>query len=302
VHIKDFDLNLIAIFEAVYEERNQSRAAERLGISQPAVSHALTRLRTTMNDHLFHDRAMNPTAMANDLYSQFHIGLNQIRAGVREIDQFDPANSHRHFNIAISYAGGAIYAPKLYARVREEAPNVHLSLRIIDPSTMIPDLLRQKNIDIAICFEHSGDSSLLAEPLEEVTPVLLARQDHPYLSGRALSVEDLWVLEYASVHGEEHYYGDDKQCLVRQLKNDRCVFELPNAIALLVTLLKTDLVSITSPPVAEFGMSHLGLAVHPLPTGLTTLQNFLVWHRSMEWDSANQWLRNHLKAVWCCSR
>ena len=74
MHIKDFDLNLIAIFEAVYEERNQSRAAERLGISQPAVSHALTRLRTTMNDHLFHDRAMNPTAMANDLYSQFHIG------------------------------------------------------------------------------------------------------------------------------------------------------------------------------------------------------------------------------------
>jgi len=299
MHIRNFDLNLIAIFEAVYEERNQSRAAERLGISQPAVSHALTRLRTTMNDHLFHDRAMNPTSMANDLYSQFHLGLNQIRAGVREIDQFDPASSHRHFSIAASYSGGAIYSPELYKRVKEEAPFVRLSLRMIDPASLIPDLLRQKNIDMAICHAHSTDTSLVCERVRDSHPVLITRRNHPLVpKGKELSMDDLWKLEYVGVHGEQAYYDMGEQHFLKQLMQERISFELPNAVLLMLTLVETDLASVTVRTIGEFAIEHFDVEVHDLPCEIGVIQNFLIWHRSLEWDTANQWLRNHIMAIW----
>lgn len=299
MHIRNFDLNLIAIFEAVYEERNQSRAAERLGISQPAVSHALTRLRTTMNDHLFHDRVMNPTAMANDLYSQFHLGLNQIRAGVREIEQFDPATSHRHFNIAASYSGGALYGPELYKRLKDEAPNVRLSIRMIDPAPMIPDLLRQKNIDIAICHAQNSEASLVAERLKDSHPVLITRRDHPLIpKDRKLTIDDLWSLEFVGVHGEQAYYDLAEQTFLKQLMQERLGFMLPNAVLLMLTLLETDLASVSIRTIGEFAVSHFDVEMHELPSEIGLIQNYLIWHRSLEWDSANQWLRSHIKALW----
>lgn len=295
--MKEFDLNLIAIFEALYEERNQSRAAERLGISQPAVSHALTRLRTSLNDQLFHDRAMNPTATANDLYSQFHLGLNQIRAGFQDIEQFKPGCSHRHFSIAASYSGGVIHGPELFNQVRAVAPNVRLSLRTIDPASLIPDLLRQKNIDLAMYHVQGHDTSLCYDKLAEHHVVLVARKGHPKLSGN-FSLEDLWSLDFAAVHDEQLHYDLPSHELLRQIRQERVVLEVPAAMQLMPALAITDLVSITIKNMANFAVRNFGLEMYDLPSEIEPIPTYLVWHRGMELDAANQWLRRQIKAVW----
>ena len=294
---KEFDLNLIAIFEAVYEERNQSRAAERLGISQPAISHALTRLRTTLNDQLFHDRGMNPTTLAHDLYSQFHLGLNHIRAGFNEVDQFSPAGSHRHFSIAANYGGGVIYGPELYKALKAEAPNIRLTLRTVDPSSMVPDLLRQKNIDVAICHGQYHDASLCYEPLGNRYPVIIARRGHPQLKD-GVKLDHLWSLDFAAVFGEEPYYGSAEHELFRQIKQERVVLEMPTAMLLMSALTSTDLVSLTVRNVAEFAARHFPLEIYDLPANVEPIQTYMIWHKNMEWDPANQWLRGHIRTQW----
>ena len=295
--MKEFDLNLVAIFEAVYEERNQSRAAERLGISQPAVSHALTRLRTSLNDQLFHDRAMNPTATANDLYSQFHLGLNQIRAGFLEVEQFKPATSHRHFSIAVTYSGGAVNGPEIFKRVRAEAPNVRLSLRSIDPVSQLPDLLRQKAIDLAISHVQGLDASICHEPLVDRVPVLIARKDHPRLS-KGVSLDELWSLDFVAVYGELMGFDMPEHEFIRQLRQERVVFEVATAMQLLSTLVKTNLVSLTIKNMAQFAMNHFDLEMFELPVEIKPVPAYLVWHKNMEWDPANQWLRGHVRSLW----
>jgi DNA-binding transcriptional LysR family regulator len=297
VHLKELDLNLIAIFEAVYEERNQSKAAERLGISQPAISHALTRLRTTLNDQLFQDRGMHPTALAHDLYSQFHLGLNHIRAGFNEVGQFSPASSHRHFSIAASYSGGVIYGPELFKAVRAEAPDIRLTLRTIDPSHLIPDLLRQKSIDVAICHGQHHDGSLCYERLADRRLVIIGRRGHPRLC-KGMPLEDIWSLDFAAVHGEEPYYGSGEHELPRQIRQERVVLEMPTAMLLMSTLTSTDLVSLTTLNVAEFATRHFPLEIYDLPDDVLPVQAYMVWHKNMEWDPANQWLRGHIRTLW----
>jgi DNA-binding transcriptional LysR family regulator len=297
MHLKDFDLNLVAVFEAVYEERNQSRAAERLGISQPAVSHALTRLRSIFNDPLFQERAMHATSMANDLYNQFHLGLNQIRTSVQNIEQFNPLTSHRHFHIAATYGNGAIRGPGLYKQVRQEAPHVRITMRAIDPEVQIPDLLRQKNIDVAICHAHADDTALNSSPLCQHRPVLLTRKNHPGITASP-TLDDLWSLEFVAVHGEHVNHDLVDYEWLKQLKEERVKFEVPHAMLLFPMILETDLVCITVEEMAEYGRHHFDLQTYPLPVTNQPISAYLVWHRGLEWETGNQWLRQHIKALW----
>ena len=126
VNLRGIDLNLLTVFEAVYEERSQSRAADRLGLTQPAVSNALRRLRHRVGDPLFHGRAkgLATTAKADDLYRGIHRALDAIRTELGAARPFDPAASRRTFVIAIGFGGGALLGLRIFrAAARDRAPH-----------------------------------------------------------------------------------------------------------------------------------------------------------------------------------
>ncbi|MEP7262617.1 MAG: LysR family transcriptional regulator, partial [Usitatibacter sp.] len=143
------DLNLMVVFEAVYRARNLSVAGERLGMSQPAVSHALTRLRHVLKDHLFlrAPRGVVPTPLANEIASSVAEGLSIVRATF-EPRKFDPATSTRLFTIAMADIGEVVQLPQL-VKALATAPGVRLRTIALSPA-QARAALGEGHVDVAL--------------------------------------------------------------------------------------------------------------------------------------------------------
>jgi DNA-binding transcriptional LysR family regulator len=126
---KDIDLNLLVVFQEVYQDRQISSVARKLGLSQPAVSNALARLRRHFGDELFVRTAagMQPTALAQQLAEPVALALNHITQALNRQESFDPATSHRHFTIAMTDVGEVYFMPILAERLHTLAPQLQLS-------------------------------------------------------------------------------------------------------------------------------------------------------------------------------
>ncbi|GAA1859324.1 LysR family transcriptional regulator [Brevibacterium marinum] len=145
------DLNLLRIFIAVYETRSLTEAANRLFLTQPAVSQALGRLRRSLDDSLFErsGRGMAPTPLAHSVYPELHESLLAIDRTLDAVHGFDPESSGHHFRIAMSELGEVGYFPALYSAVCDTAPNVTVEVVPIDMS-QLSAWLSHGTIDLAI--------------------------------------------------------------------------------------------------------------------------------------------------------
>jgi DNA-binding transcriptional LysR family regulator len=140
MNIADLDLNLLQTFHAVRATGNVTRAAERLGVSQPTVSHALRRLRLALRDPLFvrSQRGMAVTPKGQRLAIAVEQALGTLHAALREEDTYDPAGSGRTFRLHMSDIGETIFLPRLMARIAHDAPGVRLEASSSTTSTSFP--------------------------------------------------------------------------------------------------------------------------------------------------------------------
>ena len=300
LNLRNVDLNLLTIFEAVYEERSQIKAAQRLGMTQPAVSNALSRLRFLVGDRLFLGRAkgLMATAKADDLYNGFHSALELIRGEILSRDGFDPAASGQTFVVTISYGSGALIGLPLFRSIRAAAPGIRLVIRSVDPDEEIPALLREQRLDLA--FHHAR----LDDPLLEQTPfvafgaVVVARNGHPRIESAATSLERLLKEEFVGVHdsGQGFAQNVDLRPILDTLR-DRIVLEVPNTTLLPLVVGQTDLVAVMPRQLAEAVSEIYGLQQFPLPFDIPAVPTYLIWHPSRRDDQANQWLRAQCWAV-----
>ena len=127
----NFDLNLVRVFVAIYQEKSLTRTGERLNLTQSAISHALSRLRSALGDRLFERRGarMLPTAMARDVFPGLESGLRRMEAVLADGGRFDPAVSRRIFRLGMNDYSTSILLPRLMARLRREAPGLRLRIR-----------------------------------------------------------------------------------------------------------------------------------------------------------------------------
>ena len=127
----NFDLNLVRVFVAIYQEKSLTRTGERLNLTQSAISHALSRLRLALGDRLFERRGarMLPTAMARDVFPGLESGLRRMEAVLADGGRFDPAVSRRIFRLGMNDYSTSILLPRLMARLRREAPGLRLRIR-----------------------------------------------------------------------------------------------------------------------------------------------------------------------------
>lgn len=188
--IHNIDLNLIRIFDALLEEQNTTRAGERLGLSQSAVSHALAKLRRALGDELFirGPQGMHPTPRAMELAEPLRAALDQINTALSQ-PRFDPATSNATFVIAASdyYIAGLL--ARLTARVSVEAPNVRLWLRQMNDLNLV-DQLDRGMLHVAIGRFGRVPSRFRRDPLETLQMVWIMRHDHP-AAGQPLTLEML---------------------------------------------------------------------------------------------------------------
>lgn len=201
-NMQDVDLNLLRLFDTVYRTRNISRAAEQLGMSQPATSQALTRLRSALGDHLFERTpgGVRPTLRAEQLARSVQAGLALLESGLSDEDAFDPLTSSAELRLHLTDIGEARFLPALMTEMRRLAPGIQVKA-IAWPKEQIAQALDNALIHFAIGFlpevEHTAKVDLLTDRY-----VLLMRSGHPLadtVGRRFLSIDHLRRLDLVSV-------------------------------------------------------------------------------------------------------
>ena len=193
------DLNLLVTLEALLAEQNVTKAANRLHLSQPAVSAQLSRLRDLFDDPLLipAQRGMTPTAKALELLDPLRHALDQVRAALAEHRHFDPGNAKLTLAIACTDYLQAVVARPLAVALRKEAPGVRIALRHLDPLQLEAQMVRG-DVDLALMTPEHGPGSLRARRLFDERYVLIGRKRHPGLR-RGLTVEEFARLDHVIV-------------------------------------------------------------------------------------------------------
>jgi DNA-binding transcriptional LysR family regulator len=285
-----FDLNLLIVFDAVMEERNVTRAGGRIGLSQPAVSHALNRLRYMLKDELFirAPQGMVPTPRAEQLWVPLRRALSEMELAL-EPETFVPQRATRTFVLAVNNFAAVLLAPSLVTAVASAAPGIRFD---VVPSALrdMPSLLDRGELDLAIgSFVDTGERFARA-PLLEDSFVVAMRSDHP-AARRTLSAEALAGLSYLEISSScEDASFVDSWLGTRGLA--RSITHRAPRLSAAAILAGTDMVAVLSRRLAEHWVQIYGLSTSELPFESPVIHTGMLWHRRFDDQPAHLWLRN----------
>ena len=292
MNIRDFDLNLLHVFSAVHAARSVSRAAETLGLSQPAVSHALTRLRLALHDPLFTrvTGGVAPTPKADQLARQVEDALRQLDVALHEADSFDAARSQRRFVLHMSDIGADEFLPQLMAGIGRDAPGVRVETVQL-PAEAIAPALEAGRLDLAFGYLPSLVGTESAAILQERYVVLL-RRGHP-LAGRLRNRAALDRLDFVLVAS----HAEPARALHLLGLQSRIRLTLPHFMVVPPILAATDLaVILPLRPAQRFATRHELQVVEP-DLGLPPFTVAMHWTWRSAHDPGHRWLRAQAAAM-----
>jgi DNA-binding transcriptional LysR family regulator len=282
MNVAGFDLNLLKAFDALYAERHVTRAGQRIGLSQSAMSGALTRLREVFDDELFvrSPTGMLPTPRADDIAGPISSSL-QLMQSVLQDDGFDPALADHIVTIAMTDYAAFVLLPPLLARLAVEAPRLELRIRGIFGKDEVVDLL------------DSGEASLaLREGF-----ACIARPGHPAFAKDA-DIETFAAAPHLLVSPEGDRTGVvDRKLAVLGLTR-RVVLSLPQFLVAPFVVAETDLIATLASRVAKrFAAASLGIVVHEPPIAVSDFSLAMMWHRRVDDHPATVWLRDCIARI-----
>ena len=291
-NLRSIDLNLLTVFEAIYEHGSVTAAADRLALSQSAASHALSRLRDVCRDDLFAraPQGLAPTPVAREMFPAIKQALDALRASLAEASGFDPAHSQRHFRISIPHPLGPFYALDLKAAAAAVAPGIVLTFDTVTLPIDLDDDLRDGIVDIAIDWLPLELDPFVNKKLFDDQLVLVVRGDHPSLK-TGITMEDFQRREIVTLHrrGQTEH---TPQAIRELYKLGLCVavhvselLEIPTVVA------STDLLGIFPSSMGPLMEKRLGLRVLPIPLQLLVVPIYIIWHEMRRNDAAHRWLR-----------
>ncbi|HYP84362.1 LysR family transcriptional regulator [Variovorax sp.] len=293
IHTEAIDLNLLRLFDAVYRARSVSRAAEALGLTQPAASHGLGRLRLLLGDALFTRAAggVVPTRRAERLALAVQSALATIEDALNEPDRFDPAQSRKTFRIHMSDIGEGRFLPVLMAGLAPKAPGVRIETMALPPAEIAP-ALDSGRLDFAFGFLPEVKDTERRLLLRDRYIVLL-RAGHPFAGrrtrGQAL-LAALQKLEYVAVRT----HAETLRILHLLKLEDRVRLTTEHFMVLPAIVRATDLAVVMPRNIAR-GFAEEGGYVVVEPTfPLRDFEVALHWSRRFEDDPSNRWLREFI--------
>ncbi|OKO82169.1 LysR family transcriptional regulator [Bradyrhizobium sp. AS23.2] len=291
MRLRNLDLNLLLVFDAVLRERSVVRAADSLAISQPAVSHALNRLRHALKDQLFvrTPAGMSPTPRAEQLALPVRKALNELQLAV-EGDTFDPSTADRRFTIAVNNYAAVVAVGPILAAVRARAPTVRLSL-VPSGTLNLTDRLDRGELDLALSGRAIEGERFASQQLIEDRFVAVLRSGHPALRKRkrltAASFAELRHLGISS-SGENLEFVD---AFLKARKSARFVASDVPYLSAGAVLVQSNLVAILGRKLAmEFRRAY-PIEIRELPFEAPVLHSVMSWHRRFDDVPAHRWLR-----------
>lgn len=296
VNIKTFDLNLLRVLAALLEEISVSRAAKAVGLTQPATSNALARLRIALNDPLLvrHGRTMQLTPLAQSLLPRIRSLLNDIQDTLSDQTEFDPATSTRRFRLMVNdYAIATVVTDLITAR---EAHGWSIGFELLPFEDRFTQRLIDEDYDLAIRDDWALRDWRHRESLSEDYLVGLARRDHPRI-GEAPSLEAFVAERHVLISPVGQSLGMVDAWLNGQgLKREIAVY-LPHFLAVPGIIASSDLIiSLPERIVAQAVASH-GLRRFALPLPRCDFQIAMGWSARKARDPGLLWLKDQLRAA-----
>lgn len=289
-----FDLNLLVLFDAVMQDRSVTRAGRRIGLSQPAMSHALNRLRDLLKDELFvrTPTGMRPTPRAEQLAALLRQALRELQQ-VLQPETFVPATADRRFSLAINNYAAVVVAPPLVTAVSTAAPSVQLDLRPSGTLDII-ECLDRGDLDLAIGSLDSFGERFACTQLLEDEFVMVMRRRHPAGRG-ALSAKVLASLTHLDPPIGENTDFLDAWLSERGLTR-RIALRAPYLSARAI-LSRSDLAATLSRRIAQEFVRTDRLQIHELPVKSPAVRTTMLWHRRLDNHPAHRWLRDRIIAA-----
>ncbi len=290
MRLNKVDLNLFVVFDAVYTERNLTRAAEVLCITQPAVSNALARLRKTFNDQLFVRSAqgMSPTPVAENIIGRVREALQLLDTSVQEGDSFEPAESDRMFRISMNDLTESMILPALMDELCRQAPHIVVGSYYTGRSDM-SKALASGELDFAIDVPLVVDPQLCHVSLYKEEFVCMVRLDHPDIRG-SLSLEQYLALGHVHISSRREGLGHVDVAL-NSLGLQRNVLMRVQHYLVAPRILRRTNLALTVP---KRWAQRFDMQILELPFEVPPINSHLYWHKSAEEDGANRWVRERI--------
>src|SRR5947208_3898386 len=291
VNIQDVDLNLLRVFDAVLRERAVTAAAARLGLTQPAVSNALARLRAVFGDALVvrTPAGMEPTPFARGVAEPVRQALALLESALSHGPGFDPASSTRAFRFYMSDLGQVEFLPPLVERVQREAPGVRLEAVALEVDD-IADALTTGALDLAVGFLPALGPPVRRRALFRDPYLCLMRAEHP--------IQTLTKKKFGEAsHALVSYRGGHRvieEALERAGLARKIALRVPHFTVVPMVLERTDLILTLPARVAHVFERRGKLKALPPPVAIPPAEVAVHWHERFEGDQGNRWLREQV--------
>jgi DNA-binding transcriptional LysR family regulator len=291
MELSDIDLNQLVLFQHLMVERRVSKVAEKLGLTQPAVSNTLAKLRRQFGDDLFvrTPTGMMPTPFAEQLAEPVGYALGMIHSGLNQQSRFEPASVKRSMTIGMTDIGEIVFLPELVDRLRREAPGVSLCT-VRTTATNLREDMEAGKVDLAIGPLPQLKAGFFQRRLFRQRYVCLFRKGHA-LDRKRLSLADFKAAEHLIIvsAGTGHGKVDD---LIRRAGVDRTArLTIPHFVSVGHLLSRTDMVATVTERLAESLVEPFDLTYRPHPIDLPEIAINVFWHAKVHRSPAHQWLR-----------
>ncbi|MCX7258142.1 MAG: LysR family transcriptional regulator [Polaromonas sp.] len=292
--LRDIDLNLLVVFNQLLLDRSVSTAAEKLNLTQPAVSNALKRLRAALKDELFlrTSRGMEPTPYALYLAEPVIYALNALQTALTTRDSFDPNTSARNFQLAMTDIGEMYFMPPLMVALSKMAPHVRVST--VRPNTgNLKEDMESGTVDLALGLLPNLQTGFFQRRLFHHQYVCVFRQGHP-LAKSPMTLAQFTQLDHVGVVSANTGHGEVDGFLARAGIQRKVRLVVPHFIAVGHILQTTDLIATLPERFAQRCEAPFGLVSSPHPARIPDIAINLFWHAKFNRDPASLWMRQLL--------
>ncbi|WP_110972269.1 LysR family transcriptional regulator [Pseudomonas huaxiensis] len=291
MNLSKVDLNLFIVFDAIYTEANLTRAGQIVGITQPAVSNALARLRETFNDPLFVRTAqgMVPTPMAQNIIGPVRNALSLLRVSVQESRIFNPLQANKTFRISMTDLTEAVVLPPLFQRLRRLAPAVVIESFLCKRRETTKELAAGR-LDFAVDAPLNTDPQVRHVKLIQDQYVCAMRQGHPMAKDK-ISLDEYMSLTHIHISSRRNGLGYVDLALGKMGLQRRIALRSQHYLMASQVLQQTDMVMTVPERFARrHNLNYASLPVNDVPP----LETHLYWHESTDQDPANRWMREQM--------
>jgi DNA-binding transcriptional LysR family regulator len=271
---------------------NLGEAAEDIGLTQSAASHALSRLREELQDPIFvrTSEGMRPTPYGIRLARSVRDALESLRAGLDRHAEFEPKTSTRTFNVIMSDVSQMLYLPRLLPKLYAEAPGVTLRVRAL-PAKAPHLILESGEVDLAVGAFSRLFAGCLQKRLYRENYVCVVRKVHPRFV-RGMTAEAFCSVPHALVDPRGYVHERLDRWLAQQKVPRTAKLHVPYFLSLPLVIARSDLLVVMASRVAQAYAEMLPLKIMPPPVKLPAYEPRLFWHERFHRDPANSWLRS----------